>query len=122
MIDLGHSLNLLDAEAIGLVAEGYERLLQHARQNPGFTLPQNRAPKGSSELLLRFLDRAVVEAVHAWREEKHLPPFDTVRAAFVEGDPLYPNAGFAARNHIQVCVRTPQCILGYFRPAVRARK
>lgn len=122
LIDLGHCLNLLDSEAISLVSEGYERLLQHARQTPGFSLPKNRAPKGSSELLLRYLDRAVVEAVHTWRETQRLPPFDSVRAAFIEGEPLYPDAGFAARNHIQVCVRNTRCLLGYFRPVARRRR
>jgi len=26
-------------------------------------------------------------------------PFDTVRAAFIEGEALYENAGFASKNH-----------------------
>jgi hypothetical protein len=39
-----------------------------------------------------------------------------VRAAFIEGEPLYPNAGFNDRNHIQLCVVNPRCIKGYFRP------
>ena len=43
-------------------------------------------------------------------------PFDTVRAAFLEGDRLYDNAGFASKNHIQICVRELRCIKGYFRP------
>ncbi len=35
---------------------------------------------------------------------------------FQEGAPLYPGAGFSTKNHIQVCVRDPSCIRGYFRP------
>ena len=42
--------------------------------------------------------------------------FDTVRGLFFEGDDLYPNAGFKAKNHIQICVRNPNCIKGYFLP------
>jgi hypothetical protein len=39
-----------------------------------------------------------------------------VRGVFVEGGSLYENAGFAAKNHIQVCVRDVRCIKTYFRP------
>jgi hypothetical protein len=67
-------------------------------------------------LVDRKLDCAVVNLLHQSREDAGKPPFDTVRAAFFEGGPLYPNAGFAARNHIQVCVRSHRSVLGYFRP------
>lgn len=50
------------------------------------------------------------------REDEGEPPFDTVRAAFIEGNRLYDNAGFASKNHIQICVREIRCIKGYFRP------
>jgi hypothetical protein len=43
-----------------------------------------------------------------------------VRAAFVEGEPLYVGAGFHARTHIQLCVRKPDRILGYFRVKTRS--
>ena len=36
--------------------------------------------------------------------------------AFWEGHSLYPNAGFAEKNHIQICVCNPNCIKGYFLP------
>jgi hypothetical protein len=42
--------------------------------------------------------------------------YDTVRSAFLEGDPAYPGAGFARESHIQLAVRNPTCILGVFRP------
>lgn len=34
---------------------------------------------------------------------------------FTEGKPLYPGAGFHEKSHIQICVRNPNCIKGYFR-------
>jgi len=37
------------------------------------------------------------------------------RGVFVEGEPLYPGAAIQKFNHIQVCVRNPDCIKGYFR-------
>lgn len=59
-------------------------------------------------------DRSLAE--HVLRGKHSLEPFDTVRALFMEGERLYENAGFAAKNHIQICVRTAACIKGYFRP------
>ena len=35
---------------------------------------------------------------------------------FTEGAELYRASGFRAKNHIQLCVRNPNCIKGYFHP------
>ena len=82
----------------------------------GVDLPRNAGGR-------RNLDRAVVENMHKLREEGLtqgrrrvvLQPYETVRAAFIEGDPIYENAGFNAKNHIQIAVRERRCIKGYFR-------
>jgi hypothetical protein len=42
--------------------------------------------------------------------------YDTVRAAFLEGEPVYPTAAFSRESHIQLAVRNSVCILGVFRP------
>lgn len=74
------------------------------------------------DLAVRFRDRAVIETLHAARDmlnqvsQGGFPPYDSVRAAFLEGDSLYEGAGFSAKNHIQIAVRSPVCIRGYFRP------
>jgi hypothetical protein len=71
---------------------------------------------GGNDLVDRKLDCAVLGLLHKTRDESDLPSFDTVRAAFIEGKPLYKNAGFASQSHIQICVRNHLCIQGYFRP------
>lgn len=114
VIDLGPCLNLLDAKALRLVADAYTQLAALTRE-AGKPLPENRRIGNSTNLLLRPLDCAVIELLHQMREEDHLPAFHSVRGVFVEGQPLYPNSGFHERNHIQVCVRNPRCIKGYFR-------
>lgn len=43
-------------------------------------------------------------------------PFDTVRAAFLEGSPVFPGTTISAETHIQLAVRNADCILGVFRP------
>ena len=42
--------------------------------------------------------------------------YHSVRGAFIEGPQLYPDSNFHEKNHIQICVRNPNCIKGYFRP------
>lgn len=115
IIDPGACLNLLDARFLGLLREAYAAVKQYADE-AGLPLPANRKPAGSDEALLRDLDCAVINAVHTERASKGLPPFDTVRSAFIEGGELYPGSGFREKNHIQICVRNPRCIKGYFWP------
>ena len=112
VIDLGLCLNLLDSRFIEAVRDAYNELVLSS-EAAAAPLPKNT---GGTDLLRRDLDCAVLRTVHQTREDKDERPFDTVRAVFVEGGPLYENAGFAARSHIQVCVREPACIKGYFRP------
>jgi hypothetical protein len=112
VIDLGFCLNLLDSRFIKLVRQAHEELVL-ACDLGGVELPTN---SGGTDLLKRSLDCAVIRTLHSMREENEEQPFQTVRAVFVEGEALYENAGFAARSHIQICVRDIRCIKGYFRP------
>ena len=79
-------------------------------------LPENKRLSGSEDLLMRYLDCAVIEYLHKKRETNNLRQFDTVRGVFIEGEKLFPNAGFNEKNHIQICVRNPNCIKGFFIP------
>ena len=112
VIDLGLCLNLLDSRSIATVRSAYDELVESFAA-AGRPLPRNT---GGDDLFRRHLDCAVVRAMHQTREDNGKPAFQTIRAAFVEGGPLYENAGFAAKSHIQVCVRDLRCIKGYFRP------
>ncbi len=114
-IDLGYCLNLLDAKFLQVVKDGYEGL-REAFEKAEMPLPQNTRAGPNNDLLLRDLDCAVINFVHQARSDAGLRPFDTVRAAFIEGAPLYPGSGFSSLNHIQICVRDIKQIKGYFRP------
>lgn len=48
--------------------------------------------------------------------QQRIKPYDSIRAAFWEGKELYNTAGFKEKNHIQICIRDPKCIIGYFLP------
>lgn len=111
VINLGNCLNLIDAEALTLVRtahEAYQAICCSSGAQP--------ARNHGVEMKQRDLDCAVIETLHQLREAQGLAPFDTVRGFFVEGRELYPGAGFRELDHIQVCVRTPSRILGYFHP------
>jgi hypothetical protein len=111
IIDLGNCLNLIDAEHLNLVKAAHIAYLELCRVSGGVPL-QNKG----QNLRARYLDKAVFETLHKLREQEAKSPFDTVRAFFVEGEPLYENAGLRALDHIQICVRDPGKIIGYFLP------
>jgi hypothetical protein len=111
IIDLGNCLNLIDAEHLDLVKAAHKAYLEFCRMSGGKPL-QNKG----RDLRARYLDKAVFETLHKLRQQERNPPFDTVRAFFVEGEPLYANAGLHSLDHIQICVRDPRKIVGYFLP------
>lgn len=121
VIDLGLCLDLFDYENLESLKESYE-ILVASKSNPMLELPENRKSFGSEDLLLRDLDCAVVETLHSYRQMTNLRPFDSVRGAFQEGKELYPNAGFREKDHIQICVRNPNCIKGFFIPRSESRR
>ncbi len=109
VIDLGFCLNLFEEQALLIVRESYELLRS--------ITDKEKLPKNTGEnLFKRNLDCAVLKALHTYREDKNLQPYDSIRAPFWEGKELYPNSGFKDKNHIQLCIRDPKCIKGYFDP------
>ena len=97
---------------MGSFGDAYDGLAKLSEE-AGTPMPRNSLGR---DLLLRKLDCAVIRFLHATREDEQEEPFDTVRAVFLEGGTLYENSGFAAKNHIQLCVRNLSAIKGYFRP------
>lgn len=76
--------------------------------------------KGNSDdLLLRELDCAVIETLHQSIQNSMTKPFDSIRGVFWEGKSIYETAGFREKNHIQLCIRSVDCIKGYFLPLPR---
>lgn len=115
-INLGFCLDLTDYNNLKFLKEAYI-ILTETLIKAGTILPKNKKTIGQNEdLLLRDLDCAVIETLHKIRQEQKLRPYDSVRGVFWEGKELYPNAGFKEKNHIQICVRNPNCIKGYFIP------
>jgi hypothetical protein len=110
LVQLGRSFDLLDEAITSLLAQGYARLHQ-AYTAAESSLPQN----DGKDAKRRRLDCLVIND-HLRQLRLQGIEYDTVRAAFLEGEPAYPGAGFSREAHIQIAVRNPACILGVFRP------
>lgn len=115
IIDLGLCLNLTDYYSSQILSRGYQHLLEECKSS-GMEIPRNKNTKSSKDWLLRDLDCAVIEHVHSLYQENNLPAFDSVRGIFTEGSAAFPGSGFKEKTHIQLCIRNPNCIKGYFNP------
>jgi len=111
-IHLGLCLSLADYGAMGDIKNAYARL-KAIFEASGKPLPTNEL-KRDGIYLKRFLDCAVIDMVHFVRSAEGKPEYDTVLGVFEEGTPVFPGAGFKEKTHIQVAVRNPKCIIGYF--------
>lgn len=115
IIDMGYCLDLTDSLCLEELKIGYDTLVAMSKET-GMPMPKNVNLGNSTDLLLRKLDCAVIETMHKINKLANKRPYDSVKGVFWEGRPLYPNAGFAEKNHIQICVCNPNCIKGYFLP------
>lgn len=111
VLDLGRCLDLTNRNAIATVKSGYEWLKDRVD-----VMPINKNVGSDKDLLLRVLDCAVIQAVHAMCELDEMTPYDSVRGMFTEGKEAYPGAGFMEETHTQICITNPNCIKGYFLP------
>lgn len=115
VIDLGYCFDLLDYGSLQLLKSSYD-IFKSTWELTGRKLPENKIVGKSEDLLLRELDCAVFETFHGLRKNAGETPFDSVRGVFWEGNELYPNAGFREKDHIQICIRNPNCIKEIFLP------
>jgi len=93
-----------------LLVDAYAKLADAFAQQ-GQPLPDNAGAGGK----LRKLDCLVINDCLDQLAQQGIS-YDTVRGAFLEGDPAYPGAGFSRETHIQLAVRNPACLLGVFLP------
>lgn len=125
---LGHCCDFLDTTYINLL-KTYFDLMAPMYVTMGKNLPQNgNLPHDRhKDKILRELDCTVIEFMHAaifykmqtdiqnggFSENKI---FDSTRGVFTEGGPVFTGAGILEKSHIQVCIRNPNCIKGFFLP------
>lgn len=115
-IHLGRCFDLTDTAATGLLGTYYDLLVQELAST-GRSLPENRAAgRDDFDLVLRRLDCAVLNFALSELDSIDVR-HDTVRGVFTEGAAAYPGARIFSKTHVQIAVRNPDCIVGYFRPA-----
>lgn len=111
ILNMGRCLNLCDSSALYEVEDAYKDF--------SFTLAEDNLPlpENGKSKKMRRLDCAVFEFLHDNRRETGiLPPYQTVRGTYHEGNPIFPGTDLSHQDHTQICVRDVTCILGYFRP------
>jgi hypothetical protein len=110
IIQLGTCFDLLDEAHAVILGKSFPKFAANFK-SAGKPLPVN----GGEDKKLRELDCAVInECLDRLEVEKIY--FDTVRGAFLEGQPVFPGTTISAETHIQIAVRNADCILGVFRP------
>ncbi|HEV2483401.1 MAG TPA: hypothetical protein VGS79_27240 [Puia sp.] len=125
---LGVCCDFLDKKYIQLLAQSFAAMEEHY-SNWGKVLPSNKDLPNDpfKDKIMRHLDCAAIEFMHAGITEQvqqdietkgysNYKIFDTTRGVFTEGGPAFQGAGLFAKSHIQICVRNPNCIQGFFMP------
>lgn len=107
----------------------YHQLMAMAYKDADTQLPVNRDLPNDvyRDKIFRELDCSVIEYMH---DQMHMqaqkdilekgfteyPIFDSTRGVFTEGGPAFEGAGIFEKSHIQLCIRNPNCIKGFFLP------
>ncbi len=110
LIQLGRCFDLLNESITSLLRDTYDQTAFSFAELGG-ELPKNTG----RDWKMRHLDQLVInQCINGLQKEGR--EFDTVRGAFLEGEPVYPGAGFSSGSHIQIAARNSACILGVFLP------
>ena len=117
-LHLGRCFDLTDTWATDQLGHHYQALTTLVTK-AGETMPQNRKGfAGDADLVLRDLDCLMINTCLTDLDDQHpTSPIQTVRGVFIEGRAPYPGAGFRTKTHVQIAVRDPACILGFFKPS-----
>jgi hypothetical protein len=113
VVQLGRCFDLLDESITSVLAESHAELARSFAR-AAQSLPVNHGQDAKR----RNLDCLVINDCLRQLKDRGVE-YDTVRGAFLEGEPVYPGAGFARETHIQLAVRNSACILGVFRPNLK---
>ena len=115
VICLGKCLDFMEISNLQKLKDIYNKLVFQ-----GIELPENTG----KEFYKRKLDCYLINTLVA-QEKAVGNEYDSVRGVFFEGKELYKNAGFREKNHIQISVINPNCIvlpkvnLDFFRKAYK---
>ena len=116
IIQLGNCFDLLDVKFTQMLSESAETMIQGLIEQ-GLTLPTNQsAGLHDYDWLRRERDCFVLNNVIPDMEHDERITYHSVRGVFQEGAPAFDGAGIRLKSHIQIAVRDPRAIIGYFQP------
>jgi hypothetical protein len=116
LIQLGNCFDLLDTQYTEVLESMWPNF-KETLEKKGHPLPENLPGfEGDPDRVRRLLDCAFLNWVIESTEPAEQTRFDTVRGLFPEGEPAFPGGSILKESHIQISVRNPVCILGYFVP------
>ncbi len=116
IIQLSGCLDLLDIQYTRELADAAADL-EGLLTAQGIPLPQNQTVGVHDfDWLRRERDSFVLNSVIPTLEEVSGTTYHTVRGVFQEGQPAFSGAGIKLKSHIQIAVRDPSAIIGYFKP------
>ena len=118
-INLGNCFDLLDTRYTRWLTTMFP-VYTEACDAGGIPIPTNRPARGGpdEDLLLRYLDCAVLNWGLEFLQKTQGQHFHTVRCVFSEGEPVYAGSKIMARSHIQIAVRDASAIVGFFKPSI----
>lgn len=121
VLHLGYCFDLLDSAFTDVLERSFPRFCKFTKDD-GRIIPKNH-PRNEDDpdKLLRELDCAMINWTIDQLELSSEASFHSVRGVFQEGSPAYPGSEIHRRSHIQIAVREPTCILGYFLPSSDGR-
>lgn len=116
VIQLGNCFDLLDVQFTATLARSAQQLERFITAQGG-TLPVNQTLGAHDfDWLRRDRDCFVLNNVIPTIEQEQGVTYHSVRGVFQEGEPAFNGAGIKLKSHIQIAVRAPQAIIGYFHP------
>ena len=128
VLQLNYCCDFLDSRYIQLLKNAYQ-IMRSRYILLGQELPENKdLPQDAyKDKILRVLDCTTIEYMHAriYKQYKadieakgysEIKLFDSTRGVFMEGGPAFTGAGIFEKSHVQVCIRNPDCIQGFFNP------
>lgn len=116
VIQLGNCFHLLDVRFTEFLSDSAAELSRGLAAQ-GHALPANQSVGQTDfDWLRRDRDCFVINNALPIIEQRISIAFDSVRGVFQEGAPAFDGAGIKLKSHIQVAVRDPRAIIGYFNP------
>ena len=117
VIHLGNCFDFMDISSTRILAEAYPRY-KDFRKRYDLNIPRNESRQdGDHDLLRRTLDCSIINwLTEIFDADPDSPTYDSVRGVFQESEPVFEGSSIRMKSHIQLAIRNPACIVGYFRP------